>query len=348
MTSAAVAGQGAKGRHTLVVAVVVVTAFLVVLNPWLTVFAVLGFGVGWAIREWGRIRAGIGNANASSGLLRRRIRAGIRNALASYGPLRISIAVIGLLLAFTVAVLSVAANLYFLTSIATRPLQRIAVPVSYSATAKLQEDPDAFALTEHITIPRVELRRLSRAAAPQSPADYVTQLLERKGWTTSPSFGDTLKFRREGRKNEAHMAFLKKRETFKLPIPQEVLGGLGLLARTSEVTVDAPKRWVLATTPPSDAHTIASEREQRLVKVEDVDDFGGTTDVELAGPLFRGTVGAWLLGFSLGSAAKWGVLIVFGVFQDEVKRLVRAIFNRLSGRHEATPPAGPPSPLAKA
>ena len=319
MASAAAAGLSTRGHRALVVAVVVVTAILIVLNPWLAVFAVAGFALGWAIRSRARILDGLGRIRSSASA-RHLVTAGV------------------------LAVVVISIVIY---SVATQeseprpsPPRLRETPVAYSATAELREGPDLFAFTERISVPRNELEQVSRA---DELTRRSTQQLARLGWVTSRSSPDRLEFSRDVRTQDAGLGFFTRRETVELTLPPEIRGTIGLLADTAAVAIDAPRNVVLATTPPSDAETIAGGREQRQVELEDVQD-SPAIEVELAGPRFRGELGAWLLGFSFGGVAKWGILIAAGIFQDELRQLLRRISDRLLGRRRSGPATtAPPS-----
>ena len=317
------AGLGTTGRRALVVAVFVVTAVLIVLNPWLAVFALAGFALGWAIRSRGRILTACSIRSSASA--RRLVTAG-----------GIAVAVISII---TYSVVTQEPRE------PDQPLVERVIPVAYSATAKLREGPDLFAFTERLTVPKNELEQVSRAGEFRR---RLTRELARLGWAESRSLGDRLEFRRGVRTQDAGLGFFTRRETVALTLPSEIRGTIGLLASTAAVVIDAPKHSVLATTPPSDAETIARGRERRQVALEDVQD-SSAIEVELAGPRFRGELGAWLLGFSFGGVAKWGILIVIGIFQDELRQLLRRISDRLLGRRRTGPAAtAPPSSGAAA
>lgn len=318
MPSAA-AGLGTTGRRALVVAVVVVTAVLIVLNPRLAVFALAGFALGWAIRSPQRILDGLERIRSSAWA----------KPLVTAGGIALTI--------ISIVTYSVVTQ----ESEPTKdPLPVRAIPVAYSATAELREGPDIFAFTERLTVPKNELEQVSRAG---EFTRRFTRQLTRLGWVESASVGDRLEFRRGARTQDAGLGFFTRRETVELTLPSEIRGTIGLLASTAAVVIDAPKHWVLATTPPSDAETIARGREQRQVELEDVRD-SSAIEVELAGPRFRGELGAWLLGFSFGGVAKWSILIVIGIFQDELRQLLRRISDRLLGRRRTGPATtAPPS-----
>jgi hypothetical protein len=319
MASAAAAGLGTTGRRALVVAVFVVTAVLIVLNPWLALFALAGFALGWAIRSPERILDGLRRVRSSASARR----------LVTAGGIAVTVV--------SIVTYSVVTQEPEPTQ---APLPLRAIPVAYSATAELREGPDLFAVTERIAVPKNELEQVSRAG---EFTRRFTRQLTRLGWARSRSFGDRLEFRRDVRTQDAGLGFFTKRETVELTLPSEIRGTIGLLASTAAVAIDAPEHSVLATTPPSDAETIAGGREQRQVELEDVRD-SAAIEVELAGPLFRGDLGTWLLGFSFGGVAKWGILIVIGIFQDELRQLLRRISDRLLGRRRTDPAAtAPPS-----
>jgi hypothetical protein len=319
MASAAAAGHGTTGRRALVVAVFVVTAVLIVLNPRLAVFALAGFALGWAIRSPERILDGLRRIRSSA----------LARPLVTVGGIAATV--------ISIVTYSVVTRESDPTQ-APPPLR--AIPVAYSATAELREGPDLFAFTERIAVPKNELEQVSRAG---EFTRRLTRQLARSGWARSRSFGDRLEFRRGLRTQDAGLGLFTKRETVELTLPSEIRGTIGLLASTAAVVIDAPKHSVLATTPPSDAETIARGREQRQVELEDVQD-SSAVEVELAGPLFRGELGAWLLGFSFGGVAKWGILIVIGIFQDELRQLLRRISDRLLGRRGTGPATtAPPS-----
>jgi hypothetical protein len=140
-------------------------------------------------------------------------------------------------------------------------------------------------------------------------------------------------------------ARLTRRATVVLPIPDDLGGDLGFALSVTEATVNvvAPRNWVLTTAPPSDSEPLPGDMEQRQVRQQDALDEEGV-QVELAGPLFRNELGAMLLALSVTGSVKWVVLLVFGVFADELKKLIGGILGRLRRRRGSAPTPAPPPP----
>jgi hypothetical protein len=314
MASAA-AGLGTRALGALALSVFVATALLAVLNPWLAVFAVAGFVLGWVVRNRRRFVAGIV--------------AGIGLKHLTESPKRIA-GGLGALAAVAAAGLTVWQYTDVLALQGPPSIRRV-VPVSYSADATLETERETFALSERLVVAPESLRLLRDEAAPQKPAELVTRQLARTGWGDPKLVGETLQLSREGRSEAAQFGRLTRRATLALPIPEDLGGEADLAVTEATVEVVAPKHWVLATAPPSEAETLPGDLEQRRIKEEDALD-EERIEVELGGPLFRNELGASMLGLSVAGAVKWGVLLVFGVLQDELKKLVGGILGRLRRR----------------
>jgi hypothetical protein len=221
--------------------------------------------------------------------------------------------------------------------------QRV-VPVSYLARATLDTERESFALRERLVVPAESLKLMREEA--EKPEELVALLLADTGWTDPRLVGDALELSREGRTGvEVSFARLTRRATVVLPIPDDLGGDLGFALSVTEATVNvvAPRSWVLTTAPPSDSEPLPGDMEQRQVRQQDALDEEGV-QVELAGPLFRNELGAMLLALSVTGSVKWVVLLVFGVFADELKKLIGGILGRLRRRRGSAPTPAPPPP----
>lgn len=326
MASAAAPRLGTRTRYALALAIFVATALLAVLNPWLAIFAVAGFALGWVMRNLPLI-AGVA---AGIGVSPKRLAGGL--------AIIATVAGTGLT-AWQVLDPGVEAGP------PPSPIQQF-VPVSYSARATLEREREAFVLRERLIVPPESLRLVRDEAAPEKPEEFLARQLARAGWADPRLVGEALEVSRVGRKSEAaHFGRMTRRATLALPIPEDLSSGEAALVATAvTVVVVAPKHWVLATAPPSESEPLPGDLEQRRVR-EEVD--VGTMHVELAGPLFRNELGASLLGLSVSGAVKWGVLLVFGVFADELKKIVGGILGKLRPRRRGSTPAPTPPPPAQ-
>jgi hypothetical protein len=202
-------------------------------------------------------------------------------------------------------------------------------PVSYSARATLDKAAEAFAMEQQLAIDADSLRLWGRITGARNPARALAQSLEAWGWEPSRRVGGTLVLSRNDQSESLDAGRFTRRETITL-LPPEGLSEASLSAEVVEVEIVAPDNWIVATSPPSESESLPGDLEARQIETEsNYFDETVQVQVEVAGPSFRSELGAQLLGLSFGSVTAWLVLLVFGVFQDELKKFIAGLFGRL-------------------
>lgn len=322
----------------LVLLVLIAVTLLAALNLWLAIFAVAGFALGWVVRNIPRLIRAF--AVRAAGMRRVAVP---KSRARHLGVLAVAV---GLLAASLLAV-------FYLPSAGDRggAGAPVFVPVLYSARATLETEREAFTLHERLVVPHESLTlygrlaRQRRVTSPRKIARILFRQLARTGWGEPRFLGDALELSRESESEAADFGPFTKRATLTLPIPDDLVDA-DLVATEATLDVVAPKRWVLATAPPSESETLPGGLERRRLEPDKALDEG--VEVELAGSLFRNELGALLLGLSVAGTVKWGVLLVFGVLGRDLEKLVAGIVGRLGRRRGGSPSTPGPPPPAQA
>jgi hypothetical protein len=228
-----------------------------------------------------------------------------------------------------------------MTSELVRTFQKSNYPVAagpltyrYQGRAEYFPETKLWSIDDEITIPKErELEVDYTVEFYKSSLNNVhtfSEMMARDGWNQTRNDEPTYTKTRS-RPAESRWVPVHTRNTIDLPLVSQQFSVLHLEPRVSTLRLITPKYTIGKTYPPyvSRNDLLRNDKEELAINVHTYDEGFPSVRIELLSPLLRNEPGWAVSRASLWEPLKWIVLLLAGIFNDEIKAIATPVVRKL-------------------